>query len=94
MPRWGRRHKKDIAMDLKNPEVKEMIKELVKQSDVVIQNFAPGTMERLGKNESNRLHLVYIGNGVWAPGPSFEISTFYAIGTIDAIIAVVLSPFE
>jgi len=41
-------NKKDVAMDLKNPEVKEMIKELVKQSDVVVQNFAPGTMERLG----------------------------------------------
>jgi CoA:oxalate CoA-transferase len=41
-------NKKDIAVDLKNPEVKEMIKELVKKSDVVVQNFAPGTMERLG----------------------------------------------
>ncbi len=41
-------NKKDISMDLKNPEVKEIIKELVKQSDVVIQNFAPGAMERLG----------------------------------------------
>lgn len=41
-------NKKDISMDLKNPEVKAMIQELVKQSDVVIQNFAPGTMERLG----------------------------------------------
>jgi CoA:oxalate CoA-transferase len=41
-------NKKDISMDLKNPEVKEMIKELVKQSDIVIQNFSPGTMERLG----------------------------------------------
>jgi len=41
-------NKKDIAMDLKNPQVKEMIKELVKQSDVVVQNFAPGAMERLG----------------------------------------------
>ncbi len=41
-------NKKDISMDLKNPEVKEMIKEMVKQSDVVIQNFAPGTMEKLG----------------------------------------------
>jgi len=40
--------KKGISMDLKNPEVKEMIKELVKQSDVVAQNFAPGTMDRLG----------------------------------------------
>ena len=41
-------NKKDIAVDLKNPEVKEMIKELVEKSDVVIQNFAPGAMERLG----------------------------------------------
>ncbi len=41
-------NKKDVAMDLKNPEVKEMIKDLVKQSDVVVQNFAPGAMERLG----------------------------------------------
>ncbi|TRO49755.1 CoA transferase [Candidatus Bathyarchaeota archaeon] len=41
-------NKKDVAMDLKNPQVKEMIKELVKQSDVVVQNFAPGAMERLG----------------------------------------------
>lgn len=41
-------NKKDIALDLKSPEVMEMIRELVKQSDVVVQNFAPGTMERLG----------------------------------------------
>jgi CoA:oxalate CoA-transferase len=41
-------NKKDVAMDLKNPDVKEMIKDLVKQSDVVVQNFAPGAMERLG----------------------------------------------
>ena len=41
-------NKKDIAMDLKHPQVKEMIKDLVKQSDVVVQNFAPGAMERLG----------------------------------------------
>jgi CoA:oxalate CoA-transferase len=41
-------NKKGISMDLKNSKVMEMIKELVKQSDVVAQNFAPGTMERLG----------------------------------------------
>ncbi len=41
-------NKKGISMDLKNPEVMKMVKELVKQSDVVIQNFAPGTMEKLG----------------------------------------------
>ena len=41
-------NKKDIAMDLKNPEALGLVKELVKKSDVVAQNFAPGTMERLG----------------------------------------------
>jgi CoA:oxalate CoA-transferase len=41
-------NKKDISLDLKNHEVMEMITGLVKKSDVVIQNFAPGTMERLG----------------------------------------------
>ena len=41
-------NKKDIAIDLKSPEGKEILSELVKVSDVVAQNFAPGAMERLG----------------------------------------------
>lgn len=41
-------NKKDIAVDLKAPEGKEILSDLVKVSDVVAQNFAPGTMERLG----------------------------------------------
>ena len=41
-------NKKDIAVDLKSEEGQAIIKELVKKSDVVAQNFVPGTMERLG----------------------------------------------
>jgi len=41
-------NKKDISIDLKSPEGLAIFKELVKKSDVVAQNFAPGTMERLG----------------------------------------------
>ena len=41
-------NKKGISVDLKAPEGLEMIKELVKMSDIVIQNFSPGTMEKLG----------------------------------------------
>jgi len=40
--------KKAMAIDLKNPKGLEIFKELVKVSDVVVQNFSPGTMERLG----------------------------------------------
>jgi CoA:oxalate CoA-transferase len=41
-------NKKGISINLKDPEGLGIIKELVKMSDVVIQNFSPGTMERLG----------------------------------------------
>jgi CoA:oxalate CoA-transferase len=40
--------KKAMAIDLKAPRGIEVFKELVKKSDVVVQNFSAGTMERLG----------------------------------------------
>lgn len=42
------RNKKSFAADLKNPADLEKIKELIKKADVVIHNFRPGVMERLG----------------------------------------------
>jgi crotonobetainyl-CoA:carnitine CoA-transferase CaiB-like acyl-CoA transferase len=42
------RNKKSITVNLKSKKGKEIIKKLVKQSDVVIHNFKTGTMERLG----------------------------------------------
>ena len=41
-------NKKDLTLNLKTPEGLEIFKELVKRSDVAVQNFSPGTMERLG----------------------------------------------
>jgi crotonobetainyl-CoA:carnitine CoA-transferase CaiB-like acyl-CoA transferase len=42
------RNKKSLAIDVKSEAGKRVIYELVKQSDVVVENFGPGTMERLG----------------------------------------------
>ena len=42
------RGKKSIALDLKNPEHIAHIKALVKEVDVVVENFRPGVMEKLG----------------------------------------------
>ena len=42
------RGKKSIAIDLKKPKGKQIIKELAKVSDVVLENFRPGTMRKLG----------------------------------------------
>jgi CoA:oxalate CoA-transferase len=41
-------NKKDLTLDLKNSEGLEVFKKLVKKSDVMVQNFSPGAMERLG----------------------------------------------
>jgi formyl-CoA transferase len=42
------RNKKSIAIDLKNPEGVELVQELAKVSDVLVENFTPGLMKRLG----------------------------------------------
>ncbi len=42
------RNKKSLAVDLKSVEGKDIIARLLPTSDVMIENFAPGTMERLG----------------------------------------------
>jgi len=42
------RNKKGIVLDLKNPQGKETFLRMVERSDVVLENFRPGTLERLG----------------------------------------------
>ncbi|HEU4901533.1 MAG TPA: CaiB/BaiF CoA-transferase family protein, partial [Flavisolibacter sp.] len=42
------RNKESFAADLKNEEDLQVIKELLKSADVLLHNFRPGVMERLG----------------------------------------------
>jgi crotonobetainyl-CoA:carnitine CoA-transferase CaiB-like acyl-CoA transferase len=42
------RSKRSVALDLKNPADRDTALELASRSDVVIQNFRPGAIERLG----------------------------------------------
>jgi len=42
------RNKKSMTLDLKAPEGKKIFYELTRQADVVMNNFTPGTMEKLG----------------------------------------------
>ncbi|HQP35791.1 MAG TPA: CoA transferase [Polyangiaceae bacterium] len=41
-------NKKSVTLNTKSPEGKEIFKRLVKDADVVIENFRPGVMDRLG----------------------------------------------
>lgn len=40
--------KKSLCMDFRKPEAIELIKKIVAKSDVVLQNFRPGTIEKMG----------------------------------------------
>jgi CoA:oxalate CoA-transferase len=42
------RGKRSIAIDLKQPEGKDLFKRLVQGFDVIVENFTPGTMDDLG----------------------------------------------
>ena len=76
------RGKKGITLDLKKPEGKELFKEMVKKSDVIMENFSPGTMERLelGWDVLNELNprVIYASisgfghTGPWKDQRSFD----------------------
>lgn len=42
------RNKKTITLDLRKPEGAELLKKLVQESDVLLENFRPGTLEKWG----------------------------------------------
>jgi crotonobetainyl-CoA:carnitine CoA-transferase CaiB-like acyl-CoA transferase len=47
------RNKKSIAVNLKNPDGREIARTLAQKSDVVVENFKQGTMEKLGLDYSS-----------------------------------------
>ena len=68
------RGKKSLAIDLKSDEGKEILLKLVSKSDVFIQNFRPGTIERMGfgydalcKINPNLIYLSISGFGNQGP---------------------------
>ncbi len=69
------RNKKSLTLNLKAEEGKGILRELVGKSDVLIQNFRPGTIERLGFGwetcRSLNPRLIYASvSGYGQTGPS------------------------
>jgi crotonobetainyl-CoA:carnitine CoA-transferase CaiB-like acyl-CoA transferase len=68
------RGKKSLAIDLKSQEGKEVLIKLAEESDVFIQNFRPGTIDRMGFGfeELNKINprLIYLSiSGFGNQGP-------------------------
>ncbi|MFM8875986.1 MAG: CaiB/BaiF CoA transferase family protein [Anaerolineae bacterium] len=67
------RNKKSVAIDIKSEAGREVIFKLLESTDVLIENFAPGTMDRLGFGfealASRYPTLVYCSLKGFLPGP-------------------------
>ncbi len=71
------RNKRSIVIDLKNPRGVDVVSRLVATADVFVQNFRPGTVDRLGVGESVmrsvKPNLIYVSiSGVGETGPYAE----------------------
>ena len=70
-------NKKSVTLDLKQPRAKALFLDMVAHADVVTENFAPGTMDRLGIGwEAMRARnpkLIYgSANGYGSFGPDWD----------------------
>ena len=68
------RNKRSITVDLKTPDGKRVLERLIESADVVVENFSPGTLERLGfgpdrVRELNRRAILCRISGFGQDGP-------------------------
>ena len=77
------RGKKSVTVNLKSPEGIALVRDLARQSDVLVENFRPGVMDRLGlgatamQAENPRLIVASITgfgqNGPFSDWPAFDL---------------------
>ncbi|MED1441066.1 CoA transferase [Aeribacillus composti] len=75
------RNKKSVTLDIRKEEGKEILKKLIKNTDILIENFRPGTLEKWGlgyeelKKANPKLIMVRI-SGYGQTGPYREKAGF------------------
>jgi formyl-CoA transferase len=79
------RNKKSVTLNLKEPEAQEIVRRLVKDADIVVENFRPGALEKWGLGYdalcaiNPRLIMVRL-SGFGQTGPYKDRTGFGAIG--------------
>lgn len=73
--------KRAITLDLKHPKAKEIVHRLVASADAVVENFKPGTIDKLGFSyealKAIKPDLVYASiSGYGQSGPKSELPAF------------------
>jgi crotonobetainyl-CoA:carnitine CoA-transferase CaiB-like acyl-CoA transferase len=78
------RNKKSLVLNMKDPKALEIIKELVKKSDIIIENFKRGTLDKLGLSyeEAKKLNpgIIYASlSGFGLTGPYMSRTSYAPI---------------
>ena len=73
--------KRSLTLDLKHPSAKDIIFKLLETSDAVVENFKPGTIEKLGFGyeamRARKPDIVYASiSGYGQTGPKSELPAF------------------
>src|SRR5262249_11271576 len=73
--------KLSVVLELKRPEAVEIVKRLVRRADVLVENFRPGVMKRLGLDweslKAVRPELVYCAiSGYGQTGPAAGLAAY------------------
>lgn len=79
------RSKKSVCLDLRQPEGQDIVRQLAREADVLIENFRPGTMEKWGLSwealhELNPRLIMLRVSGYGQSGPRAGEPGFAAIG--------------
>ena len=88
------RGKRSVVLDLQQPEGVQAFRDLIARSDVFIQNFRPGVVERLGIDEpalrALRPDLVYVSvSGFGETGPYIDQKSYdYVIQALSGMAAL------
>jgi crotonobetainyl-CoA:carnitine CoA-transferase CaiB-like acyl-CoA transferase len=92
------RNKRSVALDLNRDADRALFDRLIAEADVYIQNFRPGTAERLGAGAS-RLHelnprLVYCSiSGFGSTGPYADRPSYDSVAqALSGFLSVVVDP--
>jgi formyl-CoA transferase len=75
------RNKRSIALDLKQDAAKEALWRLIDEADVLVENFSPGTLDRLGFGydvvKARRPEIVYAAiSGFGQSGPDYQRTAY------------------
>jgi crotonobetainyl-CoA:carnitine CoA-transferase CaiB-like acyl-CoA transferase len=90
------RNKRSLALDLKSAPDRELFDQMICQADVFIQNFRPGTAERLGTGVARLLHinprLVYCSiSGFGSSGPYTDRPSYDSVAqALSGFLSVVV----